>query len=66
LLELRKPFKYDDGTEIYIGEWNTISNLREGFGQVIRSDGSYFKGYFIHNSSNGLIKDFYSNSCFDG
>jgi hypothetical protein len=32
VLELRKPFKFDEDGDIYKGEWNKISNLREGFG----------------------------------
>jgi hypothetical protein len=57
LLELRRPFKFENG-KIYIGEWNIISNLREGFGQTIHSDGTYFEGYFKNNKANGLSKYF--------
>jgi hypothetical protein len=58
MLELRKPFKFADDGRIYTGEWNTISNLREGFGQLNYRDGTYFEGYYINNKANGLGKDF--------
>jgi hypothetical protein len=65
MLELRSSFKFDDG-RIYTGEWNIISNLREGFGQTIRSDGDYFEGFFKNNKANGICKDFYDNRYYDG
>jgi hypothetical protein len=39
VLEQRKPFKFDNDGKIYTGEWNIISNLREGYGQTIKPDG---------------------------
>jgi hypothetical protein len=65
MLELRKPFKFDDG-DIYTGEWNTISNLREGFGLIIHIDRTYFEGYYINNNANGLCKDFCDSQYYEG
>jgi hypothetical protein len=64
-LQLRKPFKFDDNGRIYIGEWNTISNLIEGFGQVTYMDGVYYEAYFKNSYSNGLCKQFYNNGYYE-
>jgi hypothetical protein len=64
-LELRKPFKFDDG-RIYTGEWNTISNLIEGFGQTILQNGTYGEGYFKNNKDNGLCKNFLNYYYYEG
>jgi hypothetical protein len=54
MLEVRKPFKYNGDGRIYTGEWNIISNLREGFGVTLRADGSYFEGFCKNNKANGI------------
>jgi hypothetical protein len=66
LLELRKPFKFYNDGRIYTGEWNIISNLREGFGQTICSKGDYFEGYFKNNKAKGLCKYFYDDKYYEG
>jgi hypothetical protein len=64
-LELRKPFKFNDG-DIYIGEWNKISNLIEGFGQMTNKDGDYGEGYFKSIFKNGLYKQFSTDYYYEG
>jgi hypothetical protein len=64
-LELRKPFKFDDG-RIYTGEWNKISNLIEGFGETLLQDGDYCEAYFKNNKANGLCKLFFDDYYYEG
>jgi len=50
--EFRKIFTLDNGA-IYNGEWNKITNLREGFGIQIWSDGSKYTGKWVEDQTNG-------------
>jgi len=38
----------------YYGEWADDSNLREGYGRQIWSDGSYYEGFWRNDKANGF------------
>jgi hypothetical protein len=38
---------------IFQGEWDTVSNLRDGRGIVIWKNGSRYDGYFKNGKANG-------------
>lgn len=51
-IEKRKMVTFDHGIK-YLGEWNKITELKEGKGLQIWPDGSQYEGFWKRNMANG-------------
>jgi len=68
--ELRSIVEMENGA-IYQGEWDSQSNLRDGRGIVIWSNGSRYDGFFLNGKANGRGRivhaegDYYEGNWYD-
>ena len=46
--EKRQPLKLPNG-DIYDGEWIVGTDIKEGLGTIIYTNGNYYRGYFLNN-----------------
>jgi hypothetical protein len=52
-LEYRGVIRMDNGAR-YQGQWNTDTNMREGYGAQIWADGSIYEGMWRNDKANGV------------
>ena len=43
----------EDNNALYTGEWLFDTDIRQGFGILVRKDGTRYKGYFYDNKFQG-------------
>ena len=48
----RPPYRLQNGA-IYVGQWNSDNNDREGKGRQVWPDGSTYEGYWLSDKANG-------------
>ena len=69
--ELRKLKKMQNGAE-YLGHWRRGTEIREGYGMQLGTDGKFYEGHWFNNMANGAGRlvypdgSFYSGEFVDG
>lgn len=59
-LELRPLITFDNG-DVYLGEWNKLTDKIEGKGLCFQRIGTLFEGYWLDHKAEGPIRIIYEN-----